>query len=179
MNINKALRNLYHAVSGETTNKTNISKLLVDIHYAITGEESTNKNNWSKIIDSMATNWPETWGNPNSTDSHSGTVAEPFDGFVLADLHDAISSGNANANMWIDASALGQSDVSGALYVSDSSPYIFMTGADANLDAFYIAWDSTGTLTDCKMSISGTVTDLTPYASLLGTNINVFYHPMS
>lgn len=58
MNMNKALQNLYKAVSGETTTKVNISKLLVDIHYAITGVEAPVKNNWSKIIDSMATNWP-------------------------------------------------------------------------------------------------------------------------
>ena len=58
MNMNKALQNLYKAVSGEETKKVNISKLLVDIHYAITGVESENKNNWSRIIDSMATNWP-------------------------------------------------------------------------------------------------------------------------
>lgn len=62
MNMNKALQNLYHAVSGETTTKVNISKLLVDIHYAITGKESENKNNWSKIVNSMADNWPEGGG---------------------------------------------------------------------------------------------------------------------
>lgn len=62
MNMNKALQNLYHAVSGSTTTKVNISKLLVDIHYAITGVESSVKNNWSRIIDSMATNWPEGGG---------------------------------------------------------------------------------------------------------------------
>lgn len=58
MNMNKALQNLYAAVSGSTTTKVNISKLLVDIHYAITGVEAPVKNNWAKIIDSMATNWP-------------------------------------------------------------------------------------------------------------------------
>lgn len=58
MNMNKALQNLYKAVSGEDTTKVNISKLLVDIHYAITGVESPVKNNWSKIINSMAENWP-------------------------------------------------------------------------------------------------------------------------
>lgn len=66
MNMNKALQNLYHAVSGSTTTKVNISKLLVDIHYAITGVESSVKNNWSRIIDSMATNWPEGGGGGSS-----------------------------------------------------------------------------------------------------------------
>lgn len=72
MNMNKALQNLYHAVSGSTTTKVNISKLLVDIHYAITGVESSVKNNWSRIIDSMATNWPE--GGGGSSDFSTAEV---------------------------------------------------------------------------------------------------------
>lgn len=72
MNMNKALQNLYHAVSDETTTKVNISKLLVDIHYAITGKESENKNNWSKIVNSMADNWPE--GGGGSSDFSTATV---------------------------------------------------------------------------------------------------------
>lgn len=57
MNMNKALQHLYKAVSGNDTSKVNISKLLVDIHYAMTGVECAVKNNWAKIIDSIATNW--------------------------------------------------------------------------------------------------------------------------
>lgn len=57
MNMNKALQHLYKAISGNDTSKVNISKLLVDIHYALTGVQSPVKNNWSKIIDSIATNW--------------------------------------------------------------------------------------------------------------------------
>lgn len=57
MNMNKALQHLYKAISGQDTTKVNISKLLVDIHYAATGVECAVKNNWSKIIDSIATNW--------------------------------------------------------------------------------------------------------------------------
>ena len=72
MNMNKALQNLYYAVSGSTTTKVNISKLLVDIHYAITGKESENKNNWSRIINSMADNWPE--GGGGSSDFSTATV---------------------------------------------------------------------------------------------------------
>ena len=67
----KALQNLYHAVSGSTTTKVNISKLLVDIHYAITGVESSVKNNWSRIIDSMATNWPEGGGGGGGSSAFS------------------------------------------------------------------------------------------------------------
>ena len=73
MNMNKALQNLYHAVSDETTTKVNISKLLVDIHYAITGKESENKNNWSKIVNSMADNWPEGGGGSVTVEALSVT----------------------------------------------------------------------------------------------------------
>lgn len=57
MNMNKALQHLYKAVSGQDTSKVNISKLLVDIHKTLTGKDSANKNNWARIIDSMAENW--------------------------------------------------------------------------------------------------------------------------
>ena len=61
MNMNKALQNIYKAISGKSTSKVNISKLLVDIHYALSGKYPTVKNNWAKIIDSMAENWPGTY----------------------------------------------------------------------------------------------------------------------
>lgn len=71
MNMNKALQHLYKAVSGNDTSKVNISKLLVDIHYALTGVQSPVKNNWSKIIDSIATNWT---GGGGSSDLAIATV---------------------------------------------------------------------------------------------------------
>lgn len=72
MNMNKALQHLYKAVSGEDTTKVNISKLLVDIHYAMTGVECAVKNNWAKIIDSIATNWT---GGGGSSDLDTATVS--------------------------------------------------------------------------------------------------------
>lgn len=78
MNMNKALQNLYHAVSGSTTTKVNISKLLIDIHYAITGVESSVKNNWSRIIDSMATNWPEGGGSSITVEPLSVTANDTY-----------------------------------------------------------------------------------------------------
>lgn len=87
MNMNKALQNLYHAVSDETTTKVNISKLLVDIHYAITGKESENKNNWSKIVNSMADNWPE--GGGGTSDFSTATVTLVDSGGVGAALYGA------------------------------------------------------------------------------------------
>ena len=67
MNMQKALQNLYKAITNEDNHKVNISKLLVDIHYGITGEMPTVKNNWSRIIDSLATNWPEGGGGGDLT----------------------------------------------------------------------------------------------------------------
>lgn len=106
MNMNKALQNLYHAVSNETTTKVNISKLLVDIHYAITGKESPNKNNWSKIINSMADNWPEGGGGSSEFSTAQATIINNaerdfvlyfpniFDGKVLPYLDSADIDGS-------------------------------------------------------------------------------------
>lgn len=74
MNMNKALQDLYYAVSGSTTNKRNITKLLLDIHYAITGKESENKNNHARIIDSLADNWPSGGGGGGSSDFSTAEV---------------------------------------------------------------------------------------------------------
>ena len=72
MNMNKALQDLYYAVSGSTTTKRNITKLLLDIHYAITGKESDNKNNHSRIVESLAQNWPS--GGGGSSDFSTAEV---------------------------------------------------------------------------------------------------------
>lgn len=74
MNMNTALQNLYKAVSGEDNHKRNISKLLCDIHYAITGQQSSVKNNYSRIIDSMAANWPSGSGGGGSSDFSTANV---------------------------------------------------------------------------------------------------------
>ena len=73
MNMNKALQHLYKAISGNDTSKVNISKLLCDIHYAATGVECAVKNNWARIIDSLATNW--TGGGGGSSDFSTATVS--------------------------------------------------------------------------------------------------------
>lgn len=78
MNMQKALQHLYKAVSGEETRKVNISKLLVDIHKALTGKDSANRNNWARIIDSMAENWSG-GGGDGYLGIHTATVNVTFD----------------------------------------------------------------------------------------------------
>lgn len=125
MNMNKALQNLYHAVSGSTTTKVNISKLLVDIHYAITGKESENKNNWSKIINSMADNWPEGGGGGGDgyLGLHTATVNVTFDtseieGDVTA-IQDAYLELGYDSDSGSKAISLSYDDYPNTLLVTD------------------------------------------------------------
>ena len=88
MNMNKALQHLYKAVSGQDTSKVNISKLLVDIHKALTGKDSANRNNWARIIDSMAENWSGGGGGSSdfSTATVTATYGHTIGGAFYADL---------------------------------------------------------------------------------------------
>ena len=114
MNMNKALQNLYHAVSNETTTKVNISKLLVDIHYAITGKESENKNNWSKIVNSMADNWPEGGGGGSSDFSTAEvTVVNTNESYEI----------NVDGAFCVEENALGEgSPAMTYTYINTSEP---------------------------------------------------------
>ena len=66
MNMQKALRKLYKAISGEDNYKVNISKLLIDIHYALTGKTPVNKNNHARIVSELADNWTGSGGGGSS-----------------------------------------------------------------------------------------------------------------
>ena len=44
--------------------------------------------------------------------------------------------------------------------------------------AFYVSFDSTGTLTDYKMGQNGTVTDLISYANQIPTTLTIVWHPV-
>lgn len=106
MNMKKALQNLYHAVSNETTTKVNISKLLVDIHYAITGKESENKNNWSKIVNSMADNWPEGGGGSSDYPTITATYDDTIQDYVYTcdwtflEIKTKIETSAQESNSW-------------------------------------------------------------------------------
>ena len=152
MNMNKALQNLYHAVSGSTTTKVNISKLLVDIHYAITGVESSVKNNWSRIIDSMATNWPEGGGGSSDfstatvtvTNNVETTLCAPF--VVDVDGYKGIFVVNSNSGEYDVALYKGMCQ---ATFISSlpESVHVAVTGnITYNDEIFFITGDCTITI---------------------------------
>ena len=76
MNMQKALRKLYKAISGEDNYKVNISKLLIDIHYALTGKTPVNKNNHARIISELADNWTGSGGGGGGGGSSEFSTAE-------------------------------------------------------------------------------------------------------
>lgn len=151
MNMNKALQHLYKAISGNDTSKVNISKLLVDIHYAATGVECAVKNNWSKIIDSIATNWT---GGGGSSDFSMAEVtvstAEGISDMIYASM--ALEQGGRSAAMPI---LMGEGKNNVILYkgtaigmLSNPSLSVNVTGSiQYNSGQFVITGNGTITIT--------------------------------
>lgn len=186
MNMKTALRKLYKAISGEDNYKVNTSKLLVDIHKALTNKEPVNKNNHARIISELADNWTGGSGggggsNPNTVQTITGTLANPF-GSVDADtLGPALDSMNASATFVADASALGAGTVIARL--GGNSDTIWGNGASFDISdsvsAFGLTWVSSGSLVFAKMFSGGNVIDISTYASMIPTTLTVVWHPLS
>lgn len=182
MNMITALQNLYKAVSGEDNHKRNISKLLCDIHYAITGGESPVKNNWSRIIDSMATNWPEGGGggNPNLVETITGTFANPFGDYNIADLGTWL----LNNEVSIVLKVTTQAGVATIPLFSTSERSItarFGYASDSELIVVSAYWISTG-LDYCDMAQgangSYVVESVKSMASQFPTVATIIWHPL-
>lgn len=147
MNMNKALQHLYKAITGEDNRKVNISKLLVDIHYALTNKYPAVKNNWSRIIDSLAENWSGGGGGV----IYTGTVANIMSQIPnYSEFADALFNGSVFARL---TATLGK-DTATLTVVSNSGREVQASLQFLNIDstgiktmAIYIAkWDPNGKL---------------------------------
>lgn len=179
--MQKALQHLYKAVSGEDTSKVNISKLLVDIHQAVTGKESANKNNWSRIIDSMAENWSGGGENPNYVQVIPGTADNPWGTVDPETLADALRNNDATATMYVQNGTLGI-DVTLSLKANNGTIggyYGFVNG-----DGLYGVYDGVWNEFDgsgLHMFVSGTNTgfvDGSQYMPMLNTRLTIVWHPL-
>ena len=151
MNMNKALQHLYKAITGEDNRKVNISKLLVDIHYALTNQYPAVKNNWSRIIDSLAENWPGGGGGGLVHHTYTGNVANimsqiPYYSTFAEVLFNGGAFARLTATLGTDTATL--TVVSNDGQKVQASLQILTTGTEGVMAmATYIAeWDSNGTL---------------------------------
>lgn len=142
--MNKALQHLYKAVSGEDTRKVNISKLLVDIHKAVTGKDSANKNNWARIIDSMAENWSGGGGGGGvNTTTIEGTLQNPWDG-RFADVYNALKNNLGSAVLNV---TMGTQSATFPLMYSNHSVLVngsAFTGMVTSFTSYIAMWSESG-----------------------------------
>lgn len=116
-------------------------------------------------------------GNPNTDQTVTGTLANPWDDIDPVELASAISTRDADASIVIDASALGAGTVSGRLGATN---HMYVTGANLtdSTTAYEVIWWADGVLYTAKMLSGGQVVDISPYATMLPTTIVVVWHPL-
>lgn len=123
-------------------------------------------------------------GNPNTTETYTGTVADVLVNIpdekleIMADTLE-LDSVNASAFIRIDANALGMGSFTQRFFAYG---VIFQTngagiGTDSSL-ANDISWRADGSLIFAYIEQDGTITDLSPYASMVEATITYCYHPM-
>lgn len=115
-------------------------------------------------------------GNPNTEQTVTGTLANPWGGIDPVELASAISTMDASASITIDASALGAGKVGGRPGATD---HIYVNGANLyDGTAYEVEWEPDGTLYGAKMLSGGQVVDITQYANIMTTTMVVVWHPL-
>ena len=111
----------------------------------------------------------------------TGTLDNPWDNTIPAGmagmLAQAIWSGAAQATLDIDASAIGLGSYTATALIAMSSHYISFVLAEMSDGHTYscmeVRYDDTGAMTVCAQVQAGTYTDMTPYASMMSTQLTV------
>lgn len=129
-----------------------------------------------------ASEWVEQGGGGSSpstvtVETIEGTVADMFGDVDVATLKTALNSMGASAYLTADASALGMSTI-----VSDLRYGLVAEGATVTSDsvmAYAAVWADDGTLSSFYMTTDGTtITDISPYASMITTELTIVWHPL-
>lgn len=120
-------------------------------------------------------------GNPNTVETVSGTLANPFGNIDLTELATALASKDATAYLDINASALGVGTISSKPSVNGSEGNIYITGSNIegnDVSAYNITWNASGELIIANMFMGGNVTSILPYEDNLTTTLTVVWHPL-
>ena len=119
-------------------------------------------------------------GNPNTTQTITGTLDDPWGSVDLAELVTALGSNGATVTLTMDASALSAGTyMSDILLRSNKLDFSFAQLTFGTGGAVNVSWDaSTGALTLCKVLRDDVVSDLTDYASSVTTSAVIVWHPL-
>lgn len=120
-------------------------------------------------------------GNPNTKQTVTGTLANPWGNIDIDALATALTNKNATAYIDIDASALSAGTISSKPSVSTEEHNIYITGSnieDNNVSAYNITWSPTGVLLIANMFMGGNVTSILSYKDNITTSLTVVWHPL-
>lgn len=124
-------------------------------------------------------------GNPNSVQTITGTVDSTFGDVDTLDLFQKIVTGDASAQITIDATAIGIGVLAPAPVGVDQST-LYCCGFDTSYvstigKTFLLVWGKNNG--DIAFAATwpqggGAGTDLMPYASMVNTTLTIIWHPL-
>ena len=118
-------------------------------------------------------------GNPNTVQTATGTLANPWESINISELATAIENKEATAYIDINASALGAGTISAKMSANTTSERLWVSGSNNTISsAYYIEWTTAGNIDEAKMLSGGNVVDISSYASVITTSLTVVWHPL-
>lgn len=123
-------------------------------------------------------------GNPNSVQTITGTLDDPWGDVDYDELSEALQSGNATAIIEADATALGFGTITQPVQKTVGINNLYSDGAaidvsSSNATANTLEWgNTTGNIAKFAIYAGGTITDALAYASLVPTELTIIWHPL-
>ena len=121
--------------------------------------------------------------NPNTQETVTGTLANPFSTIDTTELRTALLSKQATGYLEINASALGAGTIRAFLTTNANHETIYVSGANfgpdlASTSAFYVSWDLDPELQAANMLSSGNIVDISSYKNNITTSLTVVWTPL-
>ena len=124
-------------------------------------------------------------GNPNTVQTITGTLDDPWGDVDFDELSEALQSGNATAIIEADATALGFGTITCYItgyfggspernrnVISDGSP-----NAEGGTTAYSVSWTA-DEISVFTIFAAGTYTNALDYATLVPTTLTIIWHPL-
>lgn len=122
-------------------------------------------------------------GNPNTIQTVTGTLANPFGDINAAELRTALLNKEATGYLTIDASALSAGTINGLLVSNSELQTIYSNGANIYTSvetstAYNVVWDLTKELLRAQMLSGGNIVAIEQYQDNIPTSLTVVWHPL-
>ena len=122
-------------------------------------------------------------GNPNYVETITGTLANPWGEKSYSELVDGIVNLDASVTLIVDATSIGYDEyllsvARGEAIMAGQLPLMSCGYSDGDWSAVYAFFTSNGTLYQAMALSNGQTLDMTQYAALLPTTLEIVHHPL-